>query len=154
MKRIIRDRHLTSEEAAKYKAVRDQVEAEKPEINARILARMAEKRGGEKGANAVRQTAKNSRRTDELLFRVRYFVINPDTKTLCEDGYSLETKVENANEYRTPRINVVSRRRLEVLFDAGDEVTFTAEGILEFSNADILARCEEVLRAFGYVVIV
>jgi hypothetical protein len=45
MKRIIRDRHLTSEEAARYKAARDEVEAEKPEINARILARVAEKRG-------------------------------------------------------------------------------------------------------------
>jgi hypothetical protein len=41
MKRISRGRYLTREEAAKYDAVRAAVEAEKPEINARILARMA-----------------------------------------------------------------------------------------------------------------
>ena len=44
MKRVTRDRHLTSEEAAKYQSVREKIEEEKPEINARILARMAEKR--------------------------------------------------------------------------------------------------------------
>jgi hypothetical protein len=41
MKRINRGRHLTPDEAAKYDAVRAAVEAEKPEINARILAQMA-----------------------------------------------------------------------------------------------------------------
>jgi hypothetical protein len=41
MKRISRGRYLTPEEAANYDAVRAAVEAEKPEINARILARMA-----------------------------------------------------------------------------------------------------------------
>src|SRR5438477_12449687 len=36
MKRVTRDRRLTPAEAAKYKAVRAESEAEKPEINARI----------------------------------------------------------------------------------------------------------------------
>ncbi len=36
MKRIMRDRHLTPEEAAEYDTVRQQIEQEKPEINARI----------------------------------------------------------------------------------------------------------------------
>jgi hypothetical protein len=31
-----RDRYLTPEEAAKYRAIREQIEREKPEINARI----------------------------------------------------------------------------------------------------------------------
>ena len=44
MKRVNRDRRLTSEEAAKYNAIREEIEAEKPEINARIRKRMAEKR--------------------------------------------------------------------------------------------------------------
>lgn len=44
MKRIIRDRHLTPDEAAKYNAVRKEIEAEKPELNARIRKRMAQKR--------------------------------------------------------------------------------------------------------------
>ena len=37
---ITRDRFLTPEEAAKYRKVREQVEAEKPEINARIRAQL------------------------------------------------------------------------------------------------------------------
>ena len=41
MKRMTRDRRLTVEEAAKYKAVRDQVAAELPELVARLHKRAA-----------------------------------------------------------------------------------------------------------------
>ena len=41
MKRIIRDRRLTPEEAAKYKAVREQVAIELPDLIARHHDRMA-----------------------------------------------------------------------------------------------------------------
>ena len=41
MKRIIRDRRLTTEEAAKYKGIRDQVAEELPELIARHHQRMA-----------------------------------------------------------------------------------------------------------------
>ena len=41
MRRITRDRPLTTEEAAKYKAVRDQVSEELPELIARHHERMA-----------------------------------------------------------------------------------------------------------------
>lgn len=41
MKRIIRDRRLTPEEAAKYKAIRDQVAGEQPDLIARHHERMA-----------------------------------------------------------------------------------------------------------------
>lgn len=44
MKRVQRDRNLTPDEAAKYDAIRDEIEQEKPEINDRIRKRMAEKR--------------------------------------------------------------------------------------------------------------
>ena len=44
MKRQTRNRRLSPEEAAKYKAIRDKVEDEKPEINARIRKKIAEKR--------------------------------------------------------------------------------------------------------------
>jgi ribosome-binding protein aMBF1 (putative translation factor) len=44
MKRTTRNRRLTPEEAAKYRAVREQIEQEKPQINARIRARMARER--------------------------------------------------------------------------------------------------------------
>jgi hypothetical protein len=47
MKRITRDRHLTTEEAAKYNTIREQIEQEKPEINDRIRKRMAAKRKAE-----------------------------------------------------------------------------------------------------------
>lgn len=45
MKRIIRDRCLTPAEAAENNAVRQQIEQEKPEINARILSRLGKKEG-------------------------------------------------------------------------------------------------------------
>lgn len=47
MKRVTRQRRLTPEEAAKYNAIRQQIEQEKPEINARIRKRMADKQDAE-----------------------------------------------------------------------------------------------------------
>jgi ribosome-binding protein aMBF1 (putative translation factor) len=44
MKRITRDRLPTAEEAAKYNAIRSQVERDKPEIDADIRQQMAKKR--------------------------------------------------------------------------------------------------------------
>ena len=41
MKRITRDRHLTSEEVAKYGAIRKEIDEKKPDINARIRKPMA-----------------------------------------------------------------------------------------------------------------
>jgi predicted XRE-type DNA-binding protein len=38
--RKVRDRYLTPEEGAKYRAIREQIEKEKPEINARIRAQL------------------------------------------------------------------------------------------------------------------
>lgn len=66
MKRITRDRHLNAEEAAKYKAIRDAIEAEKPEINARIRKRMAEKRKAESeksGGQTLGQRIRAARET-------------------------------------------------------------------------------------------
>lgn len=44
-----RDRYLTPEEAAKYRAIREQIEREKPEINARIRADLAKRKPGQNG---------------------------------------------------------------------------------------------------------
>jgi DNA-binding XRE family transcriptional regulator len=55
MKHVRRNRRLTPEEAAKYREVRRQIEQEKPEINARIRARMAQKRKAA-GARSGHQT--------------------------------------------------------------------------------------------------
>ncbi len=52
MKRIIRDRPLTPEEIEKYRRIRELIEQEKPEINARIRRRMAEIRLAKAGGQA------------------------------------------------------------------------------------------------------
>ena len=67
MKRVTRDRHLTGEEAAKYDAVREEVEQEKPEINARIRRRMAAKRKAEADQWATRTLGRRIRSAREAL---------------------------------------------------------------------------------------
>ena len=42
VKQSVRGRRLTAEEAAKYRKVRDEIDREKPDISARIRARIAE----------------------------------------------------------------------------------------------------------------
>lgn len=44
IRRVSRGRRLTAEEAAKYRRIREQVEAEKPEMTARIRREIAEAR--------------------------------------------------------------------------------------------------------------
>lgn len=44
VRRVSRGRLLTAEEAAKYRKIREQVEVEKPEINARIRAQLTRAR--------------------------------------------------------------------------------------------------------------
>jgi hypothetical protein len=44
MKRITRDRHLTSEEATRYDAIREEIDQEKPEISDRIRKRLSERK--------------------------------------------------------------------------------------------------------------
>ena len=62
MKRAKRNRRLTPEEAAKYRAVRQQIEEEKPEIKARIRARMAQKRAASRsGAQTLGQRIRAAR---------------------------------------------------------------------------------------------
>lgn len=62
MKRAKRNRRLTPEEAAKYRAVRQQIEEEKPQIKARIRARMAQKRAASRsGAQTLGQRIRAAR---------------------------------------------------------------------------------------------
>jgi len=53
MKRITRERRLTAAEAAKYDSIRKQIELEKPQINARIRGRMADRRKAKAGAVGI-----------------------------------------------------------------------------------------------------
>ncbi|MCX7411911.1 MAG: helix-turn-helix transcriptional regulator [Planctomycetia bacterium] len=47
MKRITRDQRLSAAEAAKYDALRKQIDLEKPQINSRIRGRLAKRRKAE-----------------------------------------------------------------------------------------------------------
>jgi len=53
MMRVTRSRRLTTEEAAEYRAVREQIEQEKPEITARIRRQLAERRREEAGRAGI-----------------------------------------------------------------------------------------------------
>ncbi len=67
MKRITRDRKLTQEEAEKYNAIRAEVEAEKPEINARIRQRLASNRNAKAAATSSRTLGQRIRAAREAL---------------------------------------------------------------------------------------
>ncbi len=67
MKRVTRDRHLTPEEAAKYNAIREEIEQEKPEINARIHKRMAAKRKAEASQSGDQTLGQRIRAAREAL---------------------------------------------------------------------------------------
>jgi len=67
MKRITRDRQLTAEEAAKYNAIREEIDREKPEINARIRKRMAAKRKAEASHWGVQTLGQRIRAAREAL---------------------------------------------------------------------------------------
>ena len=67
MKRIVRDRHLTAEEAAKYNAIREEIDEEKPEINSRIRKRMAAKLKAEAGQPDVQTLGQTIRAAREAL---------------------------------------------------------------------------------------
>ena len=69
MKRIIRDRRLTAEEAAKYDAIREQIEQEKPEINARIRAQLATRRKAAAEAAGVPTLGQKLRTAERLAAR-------------------------------------------------------------------------------------
>lgn len=66
MKRVTRNRRLNPAEAAKYEAIREKIEQEKPEINARIRKRMAEKRRADaarSGSQTLGQRIRSARET-------------------------------------------------------------------------------------------
>jgi hypothetical protein len=48
IKRIIRDRHLTSEEAAKYNAIRKKIDSELPELIKRHNERLSKEQKSDK----------------------------------------------------------------------------------------------------------
>ena len=64
MKRITRNRHLTAEKAAKYNEIREEIDAEKSEINSRIGKRISEKRrkqAAESGSQTLGQRIRAAR---------------------------------------------------------------------------------------------
>ena len=67
MKRRIRDRRLTSEEAVKYDTIREEIELEKPEINVSIRKRMAEERRAKASQSGVQTLGQRIRAAREAL---------------------------------------------------------------------------------------
>lgn len=64
MKRVTRERRLTAAEAARYEKIRNQVDLEKPKIDARIRGRLAARRkdiAGKKGGLSLGQRIRRAR---------------------------------------------------------------------------------------------
>jgi DNA-binding XRE family transcriptional regulator len=74
MKRVTRERRLTAAEAARYEAIRKQVDLEKPKIDSRIRGRVAaqrkaiaEKKGGLTLGQKIRRAREARRQTQVQL---------------------------------------------------------------------------------------
>ena len=102
MKRIPRNRRLTPEEKAKYNAVREQIEQEKPEINARIRARMAEKRRAEAGQSGSQTLGQRIRAAREELGQSQ---VNLATAAGISQGYLSQLEQDE----REPTLSIAAR---------------------------------------------
>ena len=67
MKRITRDQHLTKEEPAKCNAIQEEIEQEKPEINARMRKQIAAKRNADRSPSAAQTFVQRIRAAREAL---------------------------------------------------------------------------------------
>ena len=112
MKRIIRDRHLTQEEAAKYRAIRDQIEGEKAEINARILQRIEVTREANVRQTSVPTLGQRIRAAREALGESQ---MNLALKVGISQGYLLQLEADQ----REPTLSIAVRlsRALGITLD-------------------------------------
>jgi ribosome-binding protein aMBF1 (putative translation factor) len=112
MKRVTRDRHLTPEEAAKYNAIRDEIDGEKPEINARIRKRMAAKRKAEASKSGGQSLGQRIRAAREALGESQ---VNLATAAGISQGYLSQLETDE----REPTLSVAARlvRALGITLD-------------------------------------
>ncbi len=102
MKRVIRNRHLTPEEAAKYDAIREQIEQEKPEINARIRKRMAAKRAAEADPSGDQTLGQRIRAARESLGESQ---VNLAASAGISQGYLSQLEADE----REPTLSIAAR---------------------------------------------
>ncbi len=102
MGRVSRNRRLTPEEAAEYNAVREQVEQEKPEINARIRARMAEKRRADAGRSGTQTLGQRIRAARDQLGESQ---VNLATAAGISQGYLSQLEQDE----REPTLSIAAR---------------------------------------------
>ena len=112
MKRVTRDNHLTSEEAAKYNAIRAEIDAEKPEINARIQKRMAAKRKGKAAQPDGQTLGQRIRAAREALGESQ---VNLADSAGISQGYLSQLETDE----REPTLSIAARlaQALEVSLD-------------------------------------
>ena len=102
MKRVNRDRRLTSEEAAKYNAIREEIEAERPEINTRIRKRMAEKRKQKAAESNSQSLGQRIRAAREALGESQ---VNLATAAGISQGYLSQLETDE----REPTLSIAAR---------------------------------------------
>lgn len=102
MKRITRDRHLTPEEAAKYNAVREEIETEKPEINSRIRKRISEKRKQKAAASHSQTLGQRIRAAREALGESQ---VNLAAAAGISQGYLSQLETDE----REPTLSIAAR---------------------------------------------
>ena len=115
MKRITRDRRLTPEEAAKYKAIREQVDEELPDLIARHHDRMATL----DQLNVLLLQLKATRETKGLSLADLTELTGMDRSALSklETGQRANPTVETLVRYA----EAVGKRLVVSLFDAQEE---------------------------------
>ena len=102
MKRIVRDRRLTAEEAAKYDALREQIEQEKPEINARIRAQLAARRRAEADRAGIPSLGQTIRAAREARGQTQ---VNLAAATGISQGYLSQLE----RDEREPTLSIAAR---------------------------------------------
>jgi len=112
MKRITRNRHLTAEEAAKYNAIRKEIDGEKPDINARIRKRMAAKRKAEASQSDVQTLGQRIRAAREALGESQ---VKLATAVGISQGYLSQLE----SDEREPTLSIAARlaRALGITLD-------------------------------------
>lgn len=112
MKRITRDRRLTPEEAAKYDAIREEIEREKPEIDARIRKQMAAKRNADASRSGDQTLGQRIRAAREALGESQ---VNLAAAAGISQGYLSQLETDE----REPTLSIAARlaRELGVSLD-------------------------------------
>jgi ribosome-binding protein aMBF1 (putative translation factor) len=102
MKRIARDRHLTSEEAEKYNAIRGQIEQEKQDINDRIRKRIASQR-------KTKASQSGGQTVGERIRAARESLGTPQVELAAAAGISQDYLSQLEADEREPTLSIAAR---------------------------------------------